>query len=87
MRAFGAFFNQRDFMTNGAFNLEVHNPLVGRGSLLHHFTGLDGNEAAELMTQYADKVLLLRERGQPSPADHDALRTFQLRTGKRLLRF
>ena len=74
-------------MTNGAWNLEVHNPAVGRGSLMSNYQGLSGEEAVSLMEQYADKALLLRERGQPTEADHDALRRFQLRTGKRLLRW
>jgi hypothetical protein len=72
-------------MTNGAYNLEIHDPLVGRGSLLQHHVGLSGAEAARLMIHHADKALLLRERGSPTPADHEALRSFQVRTGKRLL--
>jgi hypothetical protein len=52
-------------MTNGSYNLEVHNPAVGRGSLLEHYEGLTGAEAAALMTSHADKALLLRERGNP----------------------
>jgi hypothetical protein len=74
-------------MTNGAWNLEVHNPAVGRGSLMYNYHGLSGAEAASLMEQHADKSLLLRERGNPSSADHEALRAFQIRTGKRLLRW
>jgi hypothetical protein len=73
-------------MTNGAFNLEVHNPAVARGSLLYHYEGLTGAQAALLMQQHADRALLLRERGKPTAEDHEALRTFQLRTGKRLIR-
>ena len=73
-------------MITGAWNLEVHNPAVGRGSLLSSYHGLSGAEAVTLMEQHADKSLLLRERGRPTEADHDALRRFQLRTGKRLLR-
>jgi len=73
-------------MMNGAWNLEVHNPAVGRGSLMSHYEGLSGAEAVSLMEQHADKALLLRESGKPTEADHDALQRFQLRTGKRLLR-
>jgi hypothetical protein len=72
-------------MTNGAWNLEVHDPLVGRGSLISQHVGLSGAQAASLMEQHADKALLLRERGKPTADDHEALRSFQLRTGKRLI--
>jgi hypothetical protein len=74
-------------MTNGAWNLEVHDPVVSRGSLLSHYEGLSGDEAVILMERYADRALVLRERGFPTAADHEALRSFQLRTGKRLLRW
>jgi hypothetical protein len=74
-------------MTNGAFNLEVHNPAVAHGSLLCHYEGLTGVEAATLMKQHANKALLLRERGKPTTADHEALHLFQVQTGKRLLRW
>jgi hypothetical protein len=74
-------------MTNGAYNLEIHDFLSGHGSLLQHHEGLAGAEAAQLMRRHADKALLLRERGEPTPADHQALRSFQLQTGKRLLRW
>jgi hypothetical protein len=68
-------------MTNGAWNLEVHDPLVGRGSLISQHLGLSGAQAASLMELHADKALLLRERGKPTADDHEALRSFQLRTG------
>lgn len=55
-------------------------------SLPLHFEGLTGAQAALLMEQHADKALLLRESGKPTAADHEALRTFQIRTGKRLVR-
>jgi len=80
------FHLKRIAVMNGAWNLEVHNPAVGRGSLMSHYEGLSGAVAVSLMEQHADKALLLRESGQPTEADHDALQRFQLRTGKRLLR-
>ncbi|MET4069613.1 exoribonuclease R [Bradyrhizobium sp. S3.2.6] len=73
-------------MTNGAYNLEVHNRAKARQSLIIHFEGLRGATAAALMEQHAEHALLLREHGSPTSADHEALRQFQLRTGKRLLR-
>ncbi|MCK1672783.1 hypothetical protein [Bradyrhizobium sp. 150] len=73
-------------MKDGAYNLEVHDPKKGRGSLIDHFEGLSGPEAASLMEQNASKALFLRERGTPTEADQEALRRFQIRTGKRLLR-
>jgi hypothetical protein len=74
-------------MTNVAFNLEVHDPAIGRGSRLCSYQGLTGAQAALLMERHAGQALLLRERGMPTAADHEALRKFQLRTGKRLLRW
>jgi hypothetical protein len=76
---------KRIAMANGAWNLEVHDPLVGRGSLISLHEGLSGAQAASLMELHADKALLLRERGKPTAGDHEALRSFQLRTGKRLI--
>jgi hypothetical protein len=71
-------------MTNGAWNLEIHNPNVGHGSLIAHHHGISGDQAAALMEKHLDKALLLRERGRSTEADHEALRLFQIRTGKRL---
>jgi hypothetical protein len=71
-------------MAKGAWNLEVHKPAVGRGSLMFHYEGLSGAEAASLMERHAGKAMLLRECGVPTEADHEALRRFQIRTARPL---
>jgi hypothetical protein len=74
-------------MTSGVYNLEVHNPAVAHESFLFGFVGLTGARAAALMEQHAYKALVLRERGKPTAADHRALWDYQVRNGKRLMRF
>jgi hypothetical protein len=73
-------------MTNGAWDIEVHDPSKGHASILSHHEGLTGAEAVEIMEKDLDKAFRLRERGKATAADHEALRVFQVKTGKRLLR-
>jgi hypothetical protein len=73
-------------MTNGAWDLEVHDPNKGRGSILSHHEGLTGAEAVAIMEKDLEKVFRRRECGKATAADHEALRVFELKTGKRLLR-
>lgn len=69
-----------------AWYLEVHDPTMARGSLLSHHIGLTEDKAVVLMERHRDFALLLRQLGQSTESDHDALRRFQIRTGKRLVR-
>lgn len=73
-------------MADGAWDLEVHDPNKGRDSILSRHEGLTGAEAVSLMEKDLEKAFRLRERGGTTPADHEALRLFQIRTGKRLFR-
>jgi hypothetical protein len=73
-------------MTDGrTWNVEVHDPSIGRGSLLSEHRDLLVDEAITLMENNSDKALCLRQRGEALPSDHRALHAFQVRTGKRLL--
>ena len=72
-------------MTDGAYELQIHNPAVGEGSLLRSHDGLTGAEAVALMEQNEGKVFSLIQCGKPTAADHEALRDFQIRPGMRLL--
>ena len=77
-------------MTNGIYDVEILNPTVDFESLLDplldHKEGLTGAQAAAFIEQHSDKTPVLRERGTPTAADLEALRDFEIRTGKRLER-
>jgi hypothetical protein len=51
-----------------------------------HHEGLTGAEAVAIMEKDLEKVFRRRECGKATAADHEALRVFELKTGKRLLR-
>jgi hypothetical protein len=67
-----------------AWNVEVHDPHIGRGSLLSEHRNLLAEEAIAFMESNSDKAFCLRQRGEAHPSDHHALNAFQARTGKRL---
>jgi hypothetical protein len=73
-------------MSNGVFEVQMHDPHKGQGSLLCWEGGLTGKEAADWIELHPDMSFVVHEHGRATPADHDELLKFQVRTGKRLMR-
>jgi hypothetical protein len=53
-----------------AWNVEVHDPHIGRGSLLSEHRNLLAEEAIAFMESNSDKAFCLRQRGEAHPSDH-----------------
>ena len=74
-------------MTNlRAWTLEVHNPDVGKESMISCHPDLAAVDAIALMESSPDKAFMLRESGEAPMTDYALLTAFQIRTGKRLQR-